>query len=69
MTNKELKELKHFIDSFKKYHHQINLEVLRELKHIEMMTRSIQQFEQDYKRLAARDSEEEEEEKHFAPQR
>jgi hypothetical protein len=40
--------------------------VLRELKHIEMMSRSIQQFEQDYKRLAAHDSEEEEA-KHFVP--
>jgi len=68
MTNKELKELKHFFDSFKKYHYQINLEVQRELKHIEMMNRSIQQFEQDYKRLAGHDSDGEEEVKQsFVP--
>lgn len=32
MTNKELKEIKHFVDNVTKYHEQITFEVQRELR-------------------------------------
>ena len=62
LTNKELKELKNFIDNLSQYHSKINLEVLRELRHIETMNRSIKQFEKEYDRMAGGDSDSSEEE-------
>jgi hypothetical protein len=51
LTNKEVKELKNFLDNLQRYHDQIALEVLRELQQIQMMNYQIQQFDQQFNRM------------------
>eukprot|EP00347_Sterkiella_histriomuscorum_P015009 403358661 len=54
ITNKELKELKHFSDSFQKYHDQISLEVQRELQYLEHINAQQMKFEKEFNRLHRR---------------